>query len=76
MVLEEAASTVMKQERTMRWLVTFGSKKYGKAVYLLSKSALATKSVDKVVALNEKQLRKAACYKENRPVLNQKQGTG
>lgn len=76
MVLEEATSTVMKQERTMRCLVTFGSKKYGKAVYLLAKSALATKSVDKVVAWNEKQLRKTSFYKENRSVLNQKQGAG
>ena len=66
----------MKQERTMRCLVTFGSKKYGKAVYLLAKSALATKSVDKVVAWNEKQLRKTSFYKENRSVLNQKQGAG
>ena len=46
-------------------------KKYGKAVYLLAKSALATKSVDKVVAWNEKQLRKTSFYKENRSVLNQ-----
>lgn len=54
----------------------FRKQKYGKAVYLLAKSALATKSVDKVVAWNEKQLRKTSFYKENRSVLNQKQGAG
>lgn len=60
----------------MKYLVIFGSKGYELPKWLLSKSALITKCVDKVLEWDDVKIRQTKFYEENRKILDQKRGAG
>lgn len=60
----------------MKYLLTFGNKGYKTSMYLLAKSALATKSVDRVITWNDEMVRGTNFYQENKKILEQKRGAG